>query len=366
MADEQYRWLDRDAVERLLRGEPLEAVDAGTRDQVDRLAEALGALAAEPMLSSDELPGEAAALAAFRKARAGGDGAAAQLGHRGRARSGAHAADAGLVRLGRPAAHGRRTRWGRPTRFGLAAVLAVGMVGGVAVAAGTGVLPTPFTREHPGPAASATAVRPPDRPLVPPSPSPGVSGGIGSVMPVPDGPSDDPSDGSSSAAEPGADDASGLPGPDSTRSADRTREWWARTRSYCRDVLDGKDLDADRRRALEHVAGGGNRVRLYCSGVLGRHLDGGSGDGRNDGEGDGGEQGSGQGSDQGDQSDQGGGDGDGHHIGPRGNDPRGNGGITIPSALRPGLTPPLAKRSPMPGRTATPSWTPSPLGMALS
>ena len=72
MADEQYRWLDRDAAERLLRGEPLEAVDAGTRDQVDRLAEALGALAAEPRLSSDELPGEAAALAAFRKARAGG------------------------------------------------------------------------------------------------------------------------------------------------------------------------------------------------------------------------------------------------------------------------------------------------------
>ncbi|MET9892821.1 hypothetical protein ABZZ47_21920 [Streptomyces sp. NPDC006465] len=370
MADEQYRWLDRDASERLLRGEPLEAVDAGTRDQVDRLAEALGALAAEPRLSSDELPGEAAALAAFRKARAGGDGAAAQVGHR-RARPGAHAADAGLVRLGRPAAHGRRTRWGRPTRFGLAAVLAVGMVGGVAVAAGTGVLPTPFTREHPGPAASVSAVRTPDRPLISSSPSPGITGGTGTVVPTPDGPSGDSSDGSSSTAVPGAHETTDRPGPDSTGSSDRTREWWARTRAYCRDVLDGKDLDVDRRRALEHVAGGGARVRLYCSGVLGRQL-GGSDDGRDSGEGDGGEKGSGgEGSGQGDQGDQGGGDGDGdgHHIGPRGNDPRSNGGITLPSSLNPRLTPLLPVRPMSSASASTPSSqspTPSPLDGALS
>ncbi|MEU0437322.1 hypothetical protein ABZ153_38105 [Streptomyces sp. NPDC006290] len=371
MADEQYRWLDRDAAERLLRGEPLEAVDAGTREQADRLAEALDTLAAEPKLSSDELPGEAAALAAFRKARAGGDGAAAQLGHGGRARSGAHAADAGLVRIGRPGAHGRRTRWGRPTRFGLAAVLAVGMVGGVAVAAGTGVLPTPFTREHPGPAATATAVRTPDRPLVSASPSPEVSGGIGSMVPVPDGPSGGPSGDASSPADSGTDYASGLPRPDSTGSADRTREWWARTRSYCRDVLDGKDLDADRRRALEHVAGGGRRVKLYCSGVLGRGLGSGSDDGTGNGTGDGGEQGSGQGSDQGGQGDQGGDrggdDGDGHHIGPRDNDPRSNGGISTPSALYPGpaaFRPAVPTRSPLP--SPTPSPTPSPFDTALS
>ncbi|KAB1988625.1 hypothetical protein [Streptomyces triticiradicis] len=334
MADEQYRWLDRDAAERLLNGEPLEAVDPGTRDQVDRLTEALGALAAVPDPSSDELPGEAAALAAFRKARADGDGAVEQLGHRSRARSGAHAADAGLVRIGRPAAHGRRTRWGRPTRFGIAAVLAVGMVGGVAVAAGTGVLPTPFTREHPGPAASATAVRTPERPLVStsPSPSPGISGGNGPVVPETDGPSGEPSKDTSPSA--GPDYASGLPTPGSTGNADRTREWWARTRSYCRDVLDGRDLDADRRRLLEHVAGGGARVRLYCSGVLGRGPGGDTGDGA----GAGGEQGTGQDSGRGDQGDSGDGDGDGHHIGPGGNDPRSDGDGT-PSALRRVLTP---------------------------
>ncbi|WP_392963685.1 hypothetical protein [Streptomyces sp. LN245] len=357
MADEQYRWLDRDAAERLLNGEPPKAVDPGTRDQVDRLAAALGALAAAPEPTSDELPGEAAALAAFRKARADGDGAAAQLGHR-RARSGAHAADAGLVRIGRPAAHGRRTRWGRPTRFGLAAVLAVGMLGGVAVAAGTGVLPTPFTREHPVPAATVTAVRTPDRPLVSasPSPSPGVSGGNGAVVPVPDGPSGTPSEDASSSAGPGY--ASGPPRPDDTGSADRTREWWSRTRSYCRDILDGKDLDADRRRVLEHVAGGGARVRLYCSGILGRVSGGGTGD---DGSDDGGEQVSGHDSGQGDQGDSGGGgDDDGHHIGPGGNRPRDH-GVSAPSVRRPGLTPLLPAaptRPPLP--SVTPRTTPGP------
>ncbi|MFF3450341.1 hypothetical protein ACFYXJ_24745 [Streptomyces sp. NPDC002667] len=352
MADEQYRWLDRDAAERLLNGEPLEAVDPGTRDRANRLIEALGALTAEPEPTCDELPGEAAALAAFRKARADGDGVVAQPVHRGRARSGAHAADAPLVRIGRPAAHGRRTRWGRPTRFGLAAVLAVGMVGGVAVAAGTGVLPTPFTREHPGPAASATAVRTPERPLVSasPLPSPGISGGNGAVVPAPDVPSGEPSADASASATPGR--ASGPPSPDSTGNADRSREWWARTRSYCRAVLDGKDLEADGRRALEHVAGGGARVRLYCSGVLGRGLGGGNGTG------DGGEQGTGQGSGEGSgQGDQGGGDGDGHHIAPGGNHPRSD-GVTTPSVLRPVLTPflPLV---PTLARVSNPAPTPS-------
>ncbi|MER5601995.1 hypothetical protein ABT085_33535, partial [Streptomyces sp. NPDC002265] len=71
MADEQYRWLDRETAERLLRGEPpAPAVDATARDRAGQLAEALGALstaAAAP--NSTELPGEAAAVAAFRAAR---------------------------------------------------------------------------------------------------------------------------------------------------------------------------------------------------------------------------------------------------------------------------------------------------------
>ncbi|MEU8033735.1 hypothetical protein AB0C13_34835, partial [Streptomyces sp. NPDC049099] len=69
MADEQDKWLNRETAERLLRGEPLEAVDASARDQAERLSRALGALAAEAAPASGELPGEQAALAAFRKAR---------------------------------------------------------------------------------------------------------------------------------------------------------------------------------------------------------------------------------------------------------------------------------------------------------
>lgn len=68
MADEHNKWLDRDAAERLLRGEPLEAVDAVTRARAARLAETLDALAVT-RVDGGELRGEAAALAAFRKAR---------------------------------------------------------------------------------------------------------------------------------------------------------------------------------------------------------------------------------------------------------------------------------------------------------
>ncbi|MGV9450701.1 hypothetical protein [Streptomyces sp. NPDC003635] len=128
MADEQYRWLDRETAERLLSGEPLDAVDAADRDQAERLAKTLEALTAEPPPTSAELPGEAAALAAFRAARAD---TSAPLGHPPRP----HASDAGLVRIGARGRGTRRPLWGRPLRLGLAAALAVGMVGGVAVAA---------------------------------------------------------------------------------------------------------------------------------------------------------------------------------------------------------------------------------------
>jgi hypothetical protein len=48
MADEQFRWLDRDTAERLLRGESPDSVDAAVRDQAERLAEALAALHPKP------------------------------------------------------------------------------------------------------------------------------------------------------------------------------------------------------------------------------------------------------------------------------------------------------------------------------
>lgn len=165
MADEQDRWLDRDAAERLLRGEPPAPVDAEVRARAERLAEALAALAAAPASTSEELPGEEAAVAAFRAARAARNdngavrhpqpAALSQARDLARAAGGPANADAGLVRLGRSEAGGRRARRWRTVRFGLAATVAAGMIGGVAVAAGTGMLPTPF-RDAPGPAASVS------------------------------------------------------------------------------------------------------------------------------------------------------------------------------------------------------------------
>jgi hypothetical protein len=268
------RWLDRDAAERLLRGEPLEAVDAHDRNQVAELAQALAALVPGPALGDDELPGEASALAAFRKVRADADGAVEQPAPRGRTRSASHitggySSDAGLIRLGRPDLGGRRIRWGRPTRLGLAAALAAGMIGGAAVAAGTGMLPTPFGDDQPGPTASVTAAATPERAHVPPSPD--APGAGGSPAETPDGATSGSSVGGSSKEEAGGRAPDGQQGADGAGEPGRTSEW-SRTRSSCRDVLDGKELDAGRKRVLEDAAGGAGQGRLkkYCTEVLDR------------------------------------------------------------------------------------------------
>ncbi|MER5537841.1 hypothetical protein [Streptomyces mirabilis] len=304
MADEQDKWLDRDAAERLLRGEPLEAVDADTQGRAKRLADVLGALAPEPAPTSAELPGEAAALVAFQQARAGRNGEVAQRGGRVRVGAAARFADSDLVRLGRPAPAPRGPRWGRPVRLGIVAALAAGMIGGVAVAAGTGVLPTPFRDDSPHPAATISAAQTPRQPSL--SPSPGSSKADGSQAPVPGATTSAPTgsgSGDDEAQGPGA--PSGQPDPSDAGRSARAREWWAKTRSYCRDVLDGKTLESGRRRVLVDAAGGGRRVTKYCKGVLGRT-------GANAGEdrGDQGRQGD-EGSDSGSDQGAGGGSGDG-------------------------------------------------------
>ncbi|MFH9061982.1 hypothetical protein ACH4GM_12300 [Streptomyces coeruleorubidus] len=266
MADEQYWWLDRETAERLLSGEPLEAVDGVTPDEAERLAAALRALSASPSLTSEELPGEAAAMAAFRKARAErADTGAAPAADGGQARS--EAADAGLVRIATPRGSGsgdvRRPRRARPARLALAAVLAVGMAGGAAVAAGTGALKAPFGNDdpHPGSSVSAAAT-PPERPLVSPSPSDAAQGGAT--------PDDTPSGGSTGGAGDTGRDAAGddpAPKPESGDRGDRPGDSRGKIAAACRDLHDGKRLDADRGRALRDAAGG-SRVWKYCKGVL--------------------------------------------------------------------------------------------------
>ncbi|MGI5428203.1 hypothetical protein [Streptomyces sp. CA-179760] len=272
MADEQYRWLDRETAERLLSGEPLEAVDGADRAQAERLAETLGALSASPPLTSEELPGEAAAMAAFRKVRAERADAATALAATG-ATGGQPAdevVDAGLVRIGNSRGGGsgaaRRPRWARPARLALAAVLAVGMAGGIAVAAGTGVF-TPFGGDEPGPGASVSAaVSPPESPLKSPSPSDAVQGGSTPDNGLNDAPSGPATGGSgASGRDEARDDAAPKPGPGERE--DRPGDSRRKITSACRDLRDGKRLNADRRRALREAAGG-TRVWKYCKGVL--------------------------------------------------------------------------------------------------
>lgn len=325
MADEQYRWLDRDTAERLLRGERLDTVDATVQDQAERLAEALGALSAElspPAPADAELPGEAAALAAFRTARA--ERAAKRAGTGAAARdTSAGPVDAGLVRIGTSVrsagerARAGRARWTRPVRLALSAVLAAGAVGGVATAA-AGVLPTPFGgEEQTAPRVSAPAGATPGR-----SPGPSSSGGTASGGPdtaAPGGATAGTSDGdaqdtegdsaATSEAASGVTPGRGAAGPGGARDGAADRR--GRLVSACRDLHDGRSLGADRKHALKEAAGGSAQVWKYCKGVLksadGRagDTDGGNRDKDHDGgrEGKGGQKGRGGQGEQGDQGD---------------------------------------------------------------
>ncbi|WP_155054346.1 hypothetical protein [Streptomyces blattellae] len=307
MADEQYRWLDHETAELLLRGESLEAVDPAARDRAARLAGALGALAAEPSQTDAELPGEAAALAAFRKVRAEKGEPAVVFGG---ARHGV--ADAGLVQLGGPPARsGRRPRWARPLRLGLAAALAAVMVGGVGAAAGTGLLPTPFGGDDPAPGASVSAAVTPDRPLMskPPRNTPGGGSGRPEPSDSPNGPSMDAPPPRN--ARPGGEAPAETPGTE--RRGGGPGNSWDSVAQSCRDVRAGRELPPDRRRALEGRAGGSGRVPRYCKSVLDTADDG---EGRSDGSPDG--SGRGRGSGKGDNRD------DDEHD--RGGDGAGGGG----------------------------------------
>ncbi|MFI6880161.1 hypothetical protein ACIBL6_42630 [Streptomyces sp. NPDC050400] len=379
MADEHDKWLDREAAERLLRGEPLEAVAHDDARRARRLSAALDALTAVRSGPSGELPGEEAALKAFREARAvsavdsavtgatgaagataasglptvsdGGHGAAGRSGRSGKHRAGVPAGPAGS---GRGAAGG--PRWGRPVRFGLAAAVAACMVGGVAVAAGTGVLPSPFGgRDDPAPAASVSAAASPDEPLVSPSTS---SGQNEEALP-----GDDVS----------PDGSSGSPDPDHNRSSSKddrapvSPDPWATETgrggdALRRQIIEGcvkyrsGRLSGEQRRLLRESmkrSGATNDdLGRLCERVLGQTDDSGSdpdsgnSDGKNDGKN------GGQDGDEDDDSSQGGSDQNAGYY---------------PSVPRPSLSysvsPELPSATPRPSASASapasPSATPS-------
>ncbi|MEU6883465.1 hypothetical protein [Streptomyces sp. NPDC046712] len=291
MADERYQWLDQEAAERLLRGEPVEAVDDHVREQAERLAQALASVRSLPLAgpARAELPGEEAALAAFRKATAERVTASASPS------AFVPTAELGGVRL-RPVPAVRQ--WGRSLRYGLAAAVAAVAVGGVAVAAGTGMLP--FDTDRPEPAGSVSAVEIPE-PVVSGSPDDGFGTGTPSVPPSGEGrtPGASPSL-STPPATAGSggtgdkDDATPKPGKTATPTARGGDTFSAKTLKACQDYRAGR-LDDSAQRRLTESARTGETVRRFCDRVLAggstsgatREPSGGSSGGSSGGTGDG-------------------------------------------------------------------------------
>ncbi|MCX5399292.1 hypothetical protein [Streptomyces sp. NBC_00102] len=296
MADEQDEWLDRDAAEKLLRGEPVVPPGAQARSTARSLAETLDAARSAPP-SENELAGEESALAAFRQVGPA-RGAAGTGRHRRPVGSAAEAgtdADAGTldpVRLGTPPSLPRRRerpRFGRPVRIGLVASLAGCALGGVAVAAGTGALAGAFGGAEHGPANTVSVAASPDASASRPSGTGGPSGtpegtgapsgsgagttsgaeGDGKATPgtgVPDG-----HDGTGGAG--GFDGRTGGYGfsdrgasgaPDGYGDSASGSGWFAAVVEDCHDYRDGHLGDRERRR-LAQLARGERNIPEYCA-----------------------------------------------------------------------------------------------------
>lgn len=318
MADEQHEWLDKEAAEKMLRRAPVDPSDGPPRHEAERLATALDAVARTARPAVGELPGEAAALAAFRAVRRPtARTAAVPAGADGSAESGmlapVHIRPAGSgTASGAAGFRGPRPmRWSRPIRFGLVASLACCAIGGVAVAAGTGVLPGPFSRHTPTPATSVSAAAsprelgsdltaddgasppppgspgeesaPPDTPRTgapesgrpdgsdrTPDPSRGSDGGDDSGDSRSGGSEDKQSAGNGATPSPGGKDGDGASGDSGDEAS-----WYAKTLKACRDYRDGK-LDDERRTRLEALAKGARNLDRFCDRMLGQT------DGKND------------------------------------------------------------------------------------
>ncbi|WP_329040151.1 hypothetical protein OHT61_20065 [Streptomyces sp. NBC_00178] len=281
MADEQHGWLDADAAEELLRGACVGSVDDHGGTALPQLEEALRAIRT-PAPAGGELPGEAAAMAAFRKASGSGERAAA------RSAGAPH-----TVRIGAaPAASPRRPRWTRPVRFCLAVSLAGCALGGVAFAGGAGMLPAPFgSHGAPVPAVSVSAAASPEemgeeapeaeRSVPPPSAVPEAPG-TPPPSKKPGGAEERPADGvppspSGGGAPPAPQDG----GRDRSRDDDGAREpadgrdapggaaggVFAKSVRACREYR-ADALSKDQERRLLELADGERNLDRFCDRVL--------------------------------------------------------------------------------------------------
>ncbi|AGP57185.1 hypothetical protein [Streptomyces rapamycinicus] len=284
--DHRYSWLDDSAAERLLRGEPVEGQPAapdGRSDQsyadAERLAAVLSAAAgagrAAAPSDASALPGEEAAVAAFRAARVE---AGAQAGAEAGAGSVAEVAEMDMAR--RPHRirrfRERQPRLRRPLRAGMVAVVAGCALSGFAVAAAAGVLPTPFGQsDHtPGPSVSMS-----NGGSGGDSAHPEISQDGGTTAPDPSGSGDnDASDVGSNGAQGGTvpsdpeDDGKGKngKGPGSSNGNPGVPKW---ALAVCPRYLDsetgvGADLDKKSLKKLTKAAGSASAIHGYCTQIL--------------------------------------------------------------------------------------------------
>ncbi|MBT2455293.1 hypothetical protein [Streptomyces sp. ISL-86] len=286
MADERNRWLDKAAADKLLRGEPVAPVaDHHAQAEAALLRAALDDLAPRPAADGPELPGEAAALAAFRTAHGGVRPEAA-------APSQADGIREPLVKLAHVASAGvPAPRRGTTVRFGLAAALASIAVGGLAAAAGAGLLDQPLnTAAGRGPAVAVSTDADPTptgagggaepRPPVPLQPTPLREGqgsaavGGSSNTPGTEG-GTSPGFGSGNSSHPASVGGTGttfkdrLPDGGTTfgGTSDHEAEKTLKATDLCEDYRSGR-LDDDRRERLSKLAKGAAKIAHYCEALL--------------------------------------------------------------------------------------------------
>ncbi|WP_329173861.1 hypothetical protein OG754_15640 [Streptomyces decoyicus] len=308
MADDRYDWLDKDTAEQLLRGEQVSARNGDGARELEQLLEAAAAVAARTP-EAVELPGEEAAVAAFRQAVRHGSGA----------RNRTAGAPAPGARTAHTADLAERTRLGRPVRRGFAVALAACAIGGVAVAAGTGVLPTPFRGGgDPAPASSVSAVETPGpfRTGEPGAQTDGTTGQTPDATPDPkrSEPPESPRPGSSPGAS--KNPGSGTPSGGTGRGSDKPGGSDGKepgpghgdTKNFllglCQSYESGKrdGMDRDTLRRLERKAGGPEKVHVFCRAYLARYQNGGGSGGDDGFGGSTGESGGGSGGDEDDES----------------------------------------------------------------
>ncbi|MEU3187014.1 hypothetical protein ABZ707_22860 [Streptomyces sp. NPDC006923] len=291
MADERDAWPDKDTAERLLSGEPVGAVDEHVRPRAERLAGALREIGAVTYANGVELPGEQAALAAFRSRRAaGGERPGPVSPERPRAED-----LPATVRLG-SAPPAVRPRWsGHPLRTGLVAAVAGCALGGVAV---VGLLPALFDGGRgPVPGSPVSAAASPGPPVSEtadggwglsghPSgfPEPPGKDGMGHASPGPSyrtgsgadgGPAGHDGNGGHGTADDagpgGAGEDGGAGGEHGGWSAlanSRAGQRYREAVRACLDYRSGK-IDAEHKIALESSVHGAPEVERLCDRLLG-------------------------------------------------------------------------------------------------